>query len=93
MHEALSKCMYVGRRGRSEELDKYFICQVNKCHFRQMVRYAGGSKTFQDTEYRYSPRVVLNVNVVDSQRDVLKGRRDHIRPDHTLLMERGGGIS
>ena len=42
-----------------------------------------------DTEYCDSPRVVLNVNVVALQRDVLKERRDHIRSDTTLLMERG----
>ena len=57
-----------------------------------MMRYARGSKTLSDTEYWDSPRVVLNMNVVALQRDVLKGRRDHIRSDTTLLMGRGGEL-
>ena len=93
MHETLSKCIYVGQRGSSGELNKYFICQVNMCPCRQMMRYARGSKTLSDTEYWDSPRVVLNVNVVALQRDVLKERRDHIRSEPTLLVEKGGRIA
>ena len=45
-----------------------------------------------DTEYWDAPRVMLNMNVAALQRDVLKGRRDQIRWDRTLLMERSGEL-
>ena len=42
-----------------------------------------------ETEFRGRPRVVMNMNVVASQRDVLGERRDHIRSDSSLSLERG----
>ena len=86
MHDTLEKCIYVGQRGSSEGAGKYFICQVNKRQRRQMMRYVRGSRLSPDTKYWELPRVVMSMNVVALQRDVLKERRDHIRPGPTLLM-------
>ena len=44
MRETLSKCIYGGPRGSSEEANHHFLCQVSKCPCRQMTRYARGSK-------------------------------------------------
>ena len=88
MHEALAKCIYVGPRGSTEEANKFFICQVNMCPCRQMMRYARGSRMATETEYWNAPRFMPNMNVVSLQRDVIRERRDHIRSDHTLLMGR-----
>ena len=40
MRETLSKCIYVGPSGSSEQVNQGFICQMNLCHCRQMMRYA-----------------------------------------------------
>ena len=57
-----------------------------------MMRYASGSKGLPDTEDWDLPRVVMSMKVVYLQRDVLEERQDHIRSDHTLLMERGAEL-
>ena len=72
MYETLSKCIYVGRKGITEELNIGFICQVNICPCRQTMRYSRGSKIAAETEHWESQRVALNINLAALQRDVLK---------------------
>ena len=78
MREALSKCIYVGPRGSSEEASQSFICQEGLRHCVQMARYARGFKLV-DTESREAPRIKLYLNVVALRRDALKERRGQIR--------------
>ena len=51
-----------------------------------------GGRIATDTEYWEAPRVKLSLNVVALQRDVLKQRRDQIRGDPILFMERSGEL-
>ena len=80
-YEALSSCIYAGVRGDAEEITDGFICQVEIRPFRQMMRYASGSKLVPGTWYWASQKIVLNVNLANLQRDVLEEGRDRIRSD------------
>ena len=57
------------------------------------MRYARGSKLMPDTGHWNSQKIVLNVNLVALQRDVLKGRRDGIKEDPTLMRDRSEELS
>ena len=73
MREALSRCIYVGQRGGSVEVNNFFICQVEFRPCMQVVRYGRGSRILEETGSWGAPRVLLNMNVLALQRDVLKG--------------------
>ena len=47
--EALSECIYAGIQGTAEEITARFICQLNICPCRQMMRYTRGSREIPDT--------------------------------------------
>ena len=91
MRKTLSKCIYVGPSGSSEEVNQNFICQKNLRPCRQMMRYARGYKRVE-TEFWESPRIKLFLNVVALQRDVLKERREVIRWDPQLMRDCKGEL-
>ena len=91
MDETLSKCIYVGPSGSSEQVNQGFICQMNLRPCVQMMRYARGYKQVA-TEFWEATRIKLFLNVVALQRDVLKERREKIRWDPQLMRDRSGEL-
>ena len=75
MNESLTRCIYVGPKGSSEEAGVYFICQVNLRPRRQIMRYARRSVDLEESGNWETARVRLFLNTVALRRDVLKDRR------------------
>ena len=75
MNESLTRCIYVGPKGSSEEAGVYFICQVNLRPRRQIMRYARRSVDLEESGNWETTRVRLFLNTVALRRDVLKDRR------------------
>ena len=87
MQETLSKSTYVVPFGTSIETSRNFICQKELCPCRQMMRYVRGFR-WVPSEAWQPPKVKLQLNMVEAQRDVLKARREIIKRDDQLYQDR-----